>query len=112
MFPSVKNKGQMRNERFLFKEWVPEWLIKVTLFIVLLPSLVLFFLPMANVNAGAGNTGIETYDIYFSVVLFYAGYTSFFSLERRFFNYLAAKEYFIIITFIQIISSYVCYAAQ
>lgn len=102
----------MHNRRFLFKRWVPEWLIKVTLFIVLLPSLVLFFLPLANVDAAAGNTGIETYDVLYSVVLFYAGYTSFFSLERRFFSYLAAKEYFILITFIQIISSYICYATQ
>ena len=46
---------------------------------------------MANINAAAGNTGGETYDIYFSVALFYAGYVSFFSLERRFFKYLAAK---------------------
>lgn len=102
----------MLPKSFLFKSWVPEWLVKVTLFIVLLPSLVLFFLPMANVNAAAGNTGIETYDVYFSVALFYAGYVSFFSLERRFFRFLAAKEYFIIITIIQILSSYVCYATQ
>lgn len=102
----------MRKRRFLFKRWVPEWLIRSTLFIVLLPGLVLFFLPLANVNAAAGNTGIETYDVLYSVVLFYAGYTSFFSLERRFFSYLAAREYFIIITFIQIISSYICYATQ
>lgn len=97
---------------FLFKEWVPEWLIKITLFIVLLPSLVLFFLPMANINAAAGNTGAETYDVYFSVALFYAGYVSFFSLERRFFKYLAAKEYFIVITIIQIISSFICYSTK
>ncbi len=102
----------MLPKSFLFKSWVPEWLIKVTIFIVLLPSLVLFFIPMANINAAAGNTGIETYDVVFSVVLFYAGYVSFFSLERRFFNFLAAKEYFIIITLIQIVSSYVCYVAQ
>src|SRR5690606_14323498 len=33
----------------------------------------------------------------------------FFSLERRFFNYLATKEYFFIITFIQITTSFLCY---
>ncbi len=102
----------MRIHRFLFKKWVPDWLIKFTLLTVLLPSLVLFFLPLANINAAAGNTGIETYDVYFSVVLFYAGYTSFFSLERRFFSFLAAKEYFIVITFIQILSSYICFATE
>lgn len=99
----------MQRRRLLFKKWVPEWLVKIILFIVLLPSLVLFFLPMANINAAAGNLGIETYDVYFCVVLFYAGYTSFFSLERRFYSFLAAKEYFIIITCIQIFTSYICY---
>jgi DHA2 family multidrug resistance protein len=112
MFQLLKNKTEMLPKGFLFKEWVPEWLIKITLFIVLLPSLVLFFLPMANINAAAGNTGSETYDVYFSVALFYAGYVSFFSLERRFFKYLAAKEYFIVITIIQIVSSYICYSTK
>lgn len=102
----------MRKVIPLFKRWVPEWLIKVTLFIVLLPSLVLFFLPLANVNAAAGHYGCEPYDVQFSVMLFYAGYTSFFSLERRFFNYLATKEYFFIITFIQIFTSLVCFVTQ
>lgn len=102
----------MHQKSFLFKSWVPEWLIKITMFLVLLPSLVLFFLPMANINAAAGNTGVETYDVIFSVVLFYAGYVTFFSLERRFFKYLAAKEYFIVITIIQIVSSYVCYVTR
>ena len=96
----------------LFKAWVPQWLIKCTLFIVLLPSLVLFFLPLANVNAAAGYYGIEPADVQFSVLIYYAGYTSFFSLERRFFNYLAAKEYFFIFTLIQILSSYICYQTQ
>lgn len=96
----------------LFKSWVPHWLIKVTLFIVLLPSLVLFFLPLANINAAAGYYGIEPTDVQFSVVIFYAGYTSFFSLERRFFSYLAAKEYFFIFTLLQILSAYICYETQ
>jgi hypothetical protein len=96
----------------LFQPWVPEWLIKVTLFIVLLPSLVLFFLPLANVNAAAGFYGIEPLDVQFLVVLFYAGYTSFYALERRFFNYLATKEYFFIITFVQLFTCYGCYVSQ
>lgn len=96
----------------IFKAWVPGWLIKVVLFIVLLPSLVLFFLPLANINAAAGYYGCEPYDIQFAVVLFYVGYTSFFSLELRFFNYLATKEYFFIITFVQLATSYACYISQ
>lgn len=102
----------MNKKNFVFKDWVPLWLIRTTLFLVILPSLILFFLPLSNVNAAAGHTGIETYDVIFSVMLFYAGYTSFFSLERRFFMFLPSKEYFIIITFIQIITSYVCYVTH
>ena len=60
----------------IFKSWVPDWLIKVILFIVLLPSMVLFFLPLSNVNAAAGHYGCEPYDIQFAVVLFYVGYTA------------------------------------
>ncbi|HVW95889.1 MAG TPA: MFS transporter [Mucilaginibacter sp.] len=96
----------------IFRSWVPGWMIKAVLFVVLLPSLVLFFLPLANINAAAGYYGCEPYDIQFAVVLFYVGYTSFFSLERRFFNYLATKEYFFIITFVQLITSYICYITQ
>src|SRR6185437_10501457 len=102
----------MREELPLFKHWVPEWLIKITMFLVLLPSLVLFFLPLSNVNAAAGHYGSEPLDIQYSVVLFYAGYASFFSLERRFFNYIATKEYFFIFTFIQILTLYICYLTQ
>lgn len=96
----------------VFRSWVPQWLIRFALFIVLLPSLVLFFLPLANINAAAGYYGIEPADVQFLVVIFYAGYTSFFSLERRFFSYLATKEYFFIFTFIQIVSSFFCYLTQ
>jgi len=93
----------------LFKNWVPAWLVRVTMFVVLLPSLVLFFLPLSNVNAAAGYYGIEPADVQFLVVIFYAGYTSFFSLEKRFFRYLATKEYFFIFTLVQLLTSWVCY---
>lgn len=93
----------------IFKLWVPEWLVKLILFLVILPSIVLFFLPMANVNAAAGYYGSEPAEIQFAVALFYAGYVGFYSLERRFFTYLATKEYFILFTFLQILTSLVCY---
>lgn len=93
----------------IFKSWVPEWFIKVILFSLLMPSIVLFFLPLANINAAAGYYGSEPADIQFSVVLFYAGYVSFYSLERRFFIYLATKEYFITFTFLNILSTFICY---
>lgn len=99
----------MDNKFAIFRHWVPDWLAKVILFILLLPSIVLFFLPLANINAAAGYYGGEPADIQFAVALFYAGYVGFYSLERRFFVYLATKEYFIAFTFLQVITAFVCY---
>lgn len=93
----------------IFRPWAPEWLVKVILFLLILPSIVLFFLPLANINAAAGYYGSEPADIQFAVALFYAGYVGFYSLERRFFTYLASKEYFILFTFLQILTSFICY---
>jgi MFS transporter, DHA2 family, multidrug resistance protein len=93
----------------VFRKWAPEWLIRISLFLVLLPSIALFFLPLSNINAAAGYYGCEPADIQFSVALFYAGYVGFYSLERRFFTYLAGKEYFILFTSLQIMTSLICY---
>ncbi len=102
----------MDNALPIFKSWAPEWLIKVILFSLLLPSVVLFFLPLANVNAAAGYYGSEPADIQFAVVLFYAGYVGFYCLERRFFIYLATKEYFIVFTFLNILTTFITYHTQ
>nr|WP_295873476.1 beta-carotene 15,15'-monooxygenase [uncultured Chitinophaga sp.] len=99
----------MANSMPIFKRWVPGWAVKIILFSLILPTLVLFFLPFANINAAAGFYGSEPADIQFSVALFYSGYVAFYSLERRFFNYLAAKEYFIIFTMLEVVTTLVCY---
>ncbi|MDR2235682.1 MAG: beta-carotene 15,15'-monooxygenase [Chryseobacterium sp.] len=92
-----------------FKRWIPEWLIKIILFLMTLPGITIFFLPLANVNAAAGYYGCEPADIQFSVALFYAGYVGFYSLERRFFSFLAAKEYFLLFMSLQITGCLICY---
>lgn len=96
----------------IFKSWVPEWMIKIVLFILLLPSIVLFFLPITNIQAAAGYYGGEPADMQFSVALFYSGYVGFYSLERRFFNYLAAREYFVLFTFLLLLTSWICYLSR
>lgn len=102
----------MENTIPIFKPWVPEWLVKIILFLILLPSIALFFLPLSNINAAAGHYGCEPADIQFSVVLFYAGYVGFYSLERRFSQYLATKEYFLVFMLTQIITTFICYFSQ
>lgn len=95
-----------------FKKWAPEWLVKIILFSMTLPGIIIFFLPLANINAAAGYYGSEPADIQFSVALFYAGYVGFYSLERRFFSFLAAKEYFLLFTTLQILASLLCYSTH
>lgn len=90
--------------RAIFKEWVPEWLIKVILFSGLMPSMVLFFLPSANINVTAGFYGCQPSDVQFLIVLFYAGFVGFYILERRFFEFFPVKQYYIIFNILQIVN--------
>ena len=96
----------------VFKSWVPEWIIRAVIFIVLLPSMALFGLSTANGAVAAGYYGIEPADVQYSMIIFYAAVASFFVLERRFFQYIIAKQYLVIITIIQIITSFVCFTTH
>jgi len=93
----------------VFKSWVPEWMIRAILFIVLLPSMALFGLSTANGAVAAGYYGIEPADVQYSMIIFYAAVASFFALERRFFQFIIAKQYLVIATVIQVITSFVCF---
>jgi DHA2 family multidrug resistance protein len=93
----------------VFKSWVPEWLIRATIFLVILPSMGLFGLSNANSTVAVGFYGFEPTDIQYSMVIFYAAVASFFALERRFFNFIAVKEYLLLASILQIVTSYVCY---
>src|SRR5438045_1040151 len=93
----------------VFKSWLPEPVIRSVIFIVLLPSMMLFGISTANVTGGAGYYGIEPSDVQFTMILFYAAVAGFVSLEKRFFNFVGTKEYFFICTAIQIAASYICY---
>ncbi|MBD1429399.1 efflux MFS transporter permease [Sphingobacterium litopenaei] len=88
----------------IFKEWVPEWLIKLILFSGLMPSMVLFFLPGANINVTAGYYGCQPSDVQLLIVLFYAGFVGFYILERRFFQFFPVKHYYIIFNILQILN--------
>lgn len=93
----------------IFKSWAPEWLIRATIFLVILPSMGLFGLSNANSTVAVGFYGFEPTDIQYSMVIFYAAVASFFALERRFFNFVAVKEYLLLSSILQILTSYVCY---
>jgi MFS transporter, DHA2 family, multidrug resistance protein len=96
----------------IFKEWVPEWLIKLILFSSLMPSMVLFFLPGANTNVTAGFYGAQPSDIQFLIILFYAGFVGFYVLERRFFLYFPIKQYYIIFHLLQLLNCFLMYSIR
>jgi DHA2 family multidrug resistance protein len=112
MYTPIKSIPMVKRKMPYFKKWAPEWLVKIILFSMTLPGIIIFFLPLSNVNAAAGYYGCEPADIQFSVALFYAGYVGFYSLERRFFSFLAAKEYFLLFTTLQILACLICYFTQ
>jgi len=93
----------------VFKSWVPVWLIRFTIFIVIIPGLLLFGLSTASAPGAAGYYGIEPSDVQYSMIAFYAAVAGFFALERRFFVYTATREYFLICIILQVITCYVCF---
>lgn len=96
----------------VFKLWVPEWLIRVTLFLVVLPGLILFVLSISNVNAAAGYYGVSPNDVQYSFIIFYAAMASFVVLEARFFRYIASKEYLLISVILLMATCFVCYLVR
>ncbi|NLR77670.1 MFS transporter [Chitinophaga eiseniae] len=99
----------MGQSKQIFRSWVPEWLIRLTIFLVLFPTVMLFALSTANVNAATGFYGAEPQDIQFSMLLYYAALVAFTPLEKRFFSRIATKEYFLICLVLQVIVTYWCY---
>jgi DHA2 family multidrug resistance protein len=93
----------------VFRSWVPVWLIRITIFMVIAPGLLLFGLSTASAIGAAGYYGIEPADVQYSMIAYYAAVAGFFALERRFFIFTATREYFLICITIQIFTAYVCF---
>lgn len=93
----------------VFRSWVPVWLIRATIFLVIFPGLLLFGLSTASGPGAAGYYGIEPADVQYSMVIFYAAVAGFFALERRFFIFIATREYFILSILIQMGTAYICF---
>ncbi len=96
----------------VFKSWVPVWLIRLAIFMAILPGLILFGLSSVNITAASGYYGMEPADVQYSMLVFYAAVCGFFALERRFFIFTATREYFLLSIIVQVITAYVCYHTQ
>ncbi|MBB2151269.1 MFS transporter [Pedobacter gandavensis] len=93
----------------IFKSWVPEWLIRTSILLLLLSSVLLFALSTADGTAAAGYYGMEPADVQFSLLLFYAAVASFAGVERRFFERIITKDYLLICIVLEILIAYLCY---
>jgi DHA2 family multidrug resistance protein len=102
----------MTQQVSLFKPGVGEWLIRVAIFMLLLPNLVLFGISTANVNAACGFYGIEPNDAQYSLIALYAGLVSFFPLEKRFSSFFVTKDYLFISLILEVVSAYACYCSR
>jgi len=96
----------------IFKSWVAPSVGKCLLFALLIPNMMMFFLPVANEEVAAGYWGIETNDVQFTIILYYVGFASFYSLERRFFAYFASKQYFILFQTLQLLCCWILFSTQ
>lgn len=96
----------------VFRSWVPEWLIRLNIFLVMFPTVMLFALSTANVNAATGFYGVEPHDIQFSMLIYYAALVAFTPLEKRFFSRIATKEYFVICLALQVMITFWAYQSR
>ena len=96
----------------LFKPWAPEWLIRSSIGLVMLPLLGLFGLFTSNITATAGYYGIEPIDVQYSTIVYYAALASFYSLEQRFFNFVPSRQYFVINVILLMVTCYISYYAR
>ncbi|UFH35245.1 MFS transporter [Flavobacterium acetivorans] len=77
----------------ILKSWVPKWFIRIIIFLVILPAVSMLSGYSGGINSAASYYGLDPTDIQFSIVVYYAGIASFYSLEKRFFSYFASKTY-------------------
>lgn len=96
----------------IFKSGIPEWGIRICIFLLLVPNLLLFSVSTANVAAACGFYGIEPNDAQFSLIILYVGLVSFFPLERHFSGCLTTKNYLVLSLIMEILTAYAAYLTR
>jgi len=96
----------------MFKEWVPHWAVRICIFMLLVPNLLLFTISTVSVTAACGFYGIDPNDANYSLIVLYAALVGYFPLERRFSSFLVTKDYMLISLIMEILSAYGAYCAK
>lgn len=84
-----------RNNVHIFKDWVPDWLVFVSLFIFLVPLASGLGIYMGSIPVAASFYGVDNTDINYSMIVYYLAIASVFPLEVKFFNFFSTKPYLI-----------------
>lgn len=92
----------------LFKRWAPEWLIRITIFLMLLPALGVFALYFSNGAETTGYYGMEPADLQYSVVLMYAALVTFLPIDDRLVKYVKPRPYFLIAVALNTLTCFIC----
>ncbi|BAV06638.1 Major Facilitator Superfamily protein [Filimonas lacunae] len=95
----------------LFKAWVPLWLAKIAVFLVLFTTTMLLAIGTVNVNAAAGYYGVEPADISYTMLVFYAALVSFIPIERRLSSRIQVKHYLVLVLVLNTVLSLLSYAS-
>lgn len=92
-----------------FKKWVPRWLMIVAIFSVMIPVGVGLGIYLAGTNSAMSYYSANTYDIRFSIVLFYLAIAASFPFEKAISSKFKTKPYFICSAILFIIMNLILY---
>lgn len=90
----------------VYKLWAPQWLIWVTILLVIIPAMGVFAIATAGSAQAMGYYGATPADIQFSMLVFYVAVTTFPPLEQHFFARFAIKDYFFFSTTMMMVTLY------
>lgn len=91
-----------------FKTWVPDYLIRITIFLLLFPALAVFAFYYSNSLDTMGHYGIEAGDVQYSVLLMYGALVCFLPLDDRLVKYFSLRKYLLLGVTINTITYVVC----
>ncbi|ASK29034.1 hypothetical protein CEY12_02445 [Chryseobacterium sp. T16E-39] len=95
----------------IFKSWIPEWLARSIIFMILMISLFSFALYGRPINM-AGYYGVQPTDVQYAMVLTYASAVTFLALDFRITKFFAPRKYLIAGLAINAVSSIVCFYSK
>lgn len=88
----------------VFKPWVPDWLVKLTLMFCMLHSMVLLGLYTSNITYAASFLDVEAEDLQYALCITYGTFLATIMIESRMFKYFPTRNYFIVIYFLAAIT--------